>query len=39
LPIYVVSKLGKEPSEEIQEEFEQATHWKQKIVRIHSDEQ
>ena len=39
IAIYVVSKLGKEPSEEIQEEFEQATHWKQKIVRIHSDEQ
>jgi sodium/proline symporter len=38
IAIYVVSKLGKEPSEEIQEEFEQATHWKQKIVRIHSDE-
>jgi sodium/proline symporter len=39
IAIYVVSKLGKEPSDEIKNEFDRAVHWKQKITRMRPDEE
>ncbi|MCH4167588.1 MAG: sodium/proline symporter PutP [Megasphaera sp.] len=39
IAIYVVSKLGKEPSDEIKNEFDRAVHWKQKITRMKPDEE